>query len=206
MSREISATSTRRYELRKRAQTMATTRRRITEAAVHLHGTIGPARTSITAVAQQAGVQRQTVYRHFPTEKDLFAACSAHYFAEHPAPEIDTWRAISDPAQRVTHALLELYAYFEQTETMFVNVFRDEELVPTVGPTLAPFRAFLDEAGRVLESGWGARGRRRRMVAAAARHVVDFQTWRSLVRDGGVSRSQAVELAAAMVAHASRVR
>ena len=85
------------YTLRRRAETMAATRQRITDAAVDLHGSVGPARTTISAVAERAGVQRHTVYRHFPTEDDLFAACSAHYFAAHPWPDPDAWRAIADP-------------------------------------------------------------------------------------------------------------
>ena len=95
--------SKRKYELKKRADEMAETRRRITEAAVELHGTVGPARTTLSAVAERAGVQRHTVYRHFPSEADLFGACSAHYFAANPWPDLEPWRAISDP-QRAARA------------------------------------------------------------------------------------------------------
>src|SRR6476659_2729549 len=77
----------RKYELKQRAAEMAETRLRITEAAVELHGTVGPARTTVSAIAERAGVQRHTVYRHFPTDADLFAACSAHYVAAHPLPD-----------------------------------------------------------------------------------------------------------------------
>jgi AcrR family transcriptional regulator len=189
----------RRYELRKRADAMAATRQRITEAAVDLHGSIGPARTTITAVAERAGVQRHTVYRHFPTEEELYAACSGHFTVTHPTPDPAAWRAIGDPQERLTAALDGLYAYYEDNEPMYVNILRDAALVPAVDEALDPFRAFLDEAAAALAAGWPARGERRRMVAAAARHVVDFWTWRSLARDGAVTRAQAVELAAAMV-------
>ena len=141
---------TRRYELRKRADAMQDTRRRITEAAVELHGTIGPARTTITAVAERAGVQRQTVYRHFPTEDDLFAACSGHFAATHPRPDVEAWRAIADPAERLETALDELYAYYEATEAMYTNILRDETLVAPVGARLPHFRAYLEGAARVL--------------------------------------------------------
>ena len=97
--------STRRYELRKRADAMQATRRRITEAAMELHGTLGPARTTITAVAERAGVQRQTVYRHFANEQELLAACSGHFAAAHPWPDAARWRAITDPAERLRTAL-----------------------------------------------------------------------------------------------------
>ena len=88
---------TRKYELKKRAETMAQTRRRITEAAVELHGTIGPAQTTMSAVAEKAGVQRHTLYRHFPTEADLFGACSTHFFTENPLPDPESWQAIEEP-------------------------------------------------------------------------------------------------------------
>ena len=193
----------RRYELRKRAEAMQDTRRRITEAAVELHGSIGPARTTITAVAERAGVQRQTVYRHFPTEDDLVVACSGHFAATHPLPDVEAWRVLADPAQRLETALNELYAYFEANESMYANILRDETLVAPVAEALARFRAYLDDAARVLAASWGARGRRRAMLVAASRHAVDFHTWRSLARDGGLRRAEAIELASAMLLRAA---
>jgi AcrR family transcriptional regulator len=195
--------TTRRYELRKRADAMEATRRRITEAAVELHGTLGPARTTMTAVAERAGVQRQTVYRHFADEEQLLAACSGHFATQHPWPDAGRWRAIADPGERLRIGLDELYAWYEVTEAMWTNVLRDETLVAAVGPTLAPFRAYLDDAARALAAGWGARGGRRALLLAAARHAVDFHTWRSLARDGGVSRAGVVELTSAMVTRAA---
>jgi AcrR family transcriptional regulator len=195
--------SPRRYQLRKRADAMEATRRRITEAAMELHGTVGPARTTMTAVADRAGVQRQTVYRHFAGEEELFAACSGHFAARHPWPDAGRWRAIADPAERLRIGLDELYAWYETTEAMWTNVLRDETLVAAVGPALEPFRAYLDDAARALAAGWGARGGRRAMLLAAARHAVDFHTWRSLARDGGVSRAGVVELTSAMVGRAA---
>jgi AcrR family transcriptional regulator len=127
MSREIRPR--RKYELKKRADEMAETHLRITEAAIDLHGTVGPARTTMSAVAMRAGVERRTLYRHFPTEADLFAACSTHYFAVHPWPDLDPWRAMQDPVRRLETALAELYAYYESVEPMLSNVLRDAELV-----------------------------------------------------------------------------
>jgi AcrR family transcriptional regulator len=126
MSRE--STTKRKYELKQRAEEMAKTHRRITEAAIDLHGSLGPARTTLSAVAKHAGVERRTLYRHFPSEADLFAACSAHYFTANPWPDLGSWRAIQDPHRRLEQALDELYAYYERTEPMFSNVLRDAEL------------------------------------------------------------------------------
>ena len=189
----------RKYELKQRAEEMAETRRRITEAAVDLHGTVGPARTTLSAVAKQAGVQRHTVYRHFPSEADLFGACSAHFFAANPWPDPEPWRAISDPHQRLTRALDELYAYYERTEPMFTNVLRDLDLVDALQPTIVPLQDYLADATRILAVGWPGRGRRRHILAAAVRHVLDFRTWRSLAADNHLTRTEAVHLATALV-------
>ncbi len=191
----------RRYELKKRADEMAETHRRITEAAIELHGTVGPARTTLSAVAKRAGVERRTLYRHFPTEADLFAACSTHYFAAYPWPDLDAWRAIGDPQRRLARALDELYAYYERTGPMLGNVLRDADSVELARDAVAPLHAFLDDAAGVLCVGWPVRGRRRQLLRAAIRHAIDFPVWRSLSA-GGVGRSDAVRLMAALVAAA----
>lgn len=189
----------RKYELKRRADEMTATRQRIAEAAAELHGTIGPARTTLSAVAKQARVQRHTVYRHFPSEVDLFAACSAHYMTANPLPELGSWRAIVDPGERLAWALHELYAYYERNEAMFGNVLRDAELVDALRPALVPLEAYLAEAAEILAAGWPARGARRRVLAAATCHAVNFQTWRSLTAGNRLARAEAVELVSALV-------
>ena len=187
----------RKYELKQRATEMAETRRRITEAAVDLHGTVGPARTTLSAVAQRAGVQRHTVYRHFPSEADLYQACSTHWLTANPLPDLRAWRAIDRPQDRLAHALDELYAYYERSEPMLANVFRDLDLVDALKPTITPLHDFLAEGAATLTTGWNSRGRRRHLLRAALRHVLDFHTWRSLTTE--LTRPDAVELAAALV-------
>jgi AcrR family transcriptional regulator len=196
MSRESS--TKRKYELRKRAEDMARTHLRITEAAIELHGTLGPSRTTMSAVAERAHVERRTLYRHFPTEADLFAACSSHYFAANPWPDLGDWRAIRDPQQRLERALDELYAYYERTEPMLSNVLRDADLVDFARDAVAPLNAYLDEAADVLTAGRRVRGRRRELVRGAVRHALAFSTWRSLARNG-IGRSNAAKLTAALV-------
>jgi AcrR family transcriptional regulator len=191
--------SKRKYQLKQRAAGMAATQHRIVQAAVALHGTIGPARTTLSAVARHAGVQRHTVYRYFPSEADLFGACSAHFFTAHPAPELELWRMIGDPRERLARALDELYAYYELTEPMFSNVLRDAELVDAVRPAIVPWQDFLARAADILAVGWPARGRRRRVLAAALHHAVDFQMWRSLAANNRLARTEAVELVIALV-------
>jgi AcrR family transcriptional regulator len=196
----------RKYELKKRAAAMAETRRRIAKAAAELHGTIGPARTSLSAVAERAGVQRHTLYRHFPTEADLFGACSAHFFSEHPLPDAEPWREIRDPRERLERALSELYAYYEVSERMLGNVLRDAELIEDLRPVLVPMQEYLNGIAEALATGWSVRGRRRHLLGAATRHAVDFRSWRSLTAENRITRAEAIELAIGLVEVAAGVR
>jgi AcrR family transcriptional regulator len=188
----------RKYELKKRAEQMDETRLRITEAAIELHGTVGPSRTTLSAVAKRAGVERRTLYRHFPTEADLFAACSSHYFTANPRPDPGNWRAIRDPQQRLERALDELYAYYERTEPMFSNVLRDAELVDFARDAVAPLHASLEDAAEILIVGRRVRGRRRQLLRGALRHALAFSTWQSLSTND-IGRSDAAKLAIALV-------
>jgi AcrR family transcriptional regulator len=192
----------RKYQLKKRADEMAETHRRITEAAIDLHGSVGPSRTTMSAVAKRAGVERRTLYRHFPNEANLFAACSSHYFAANPWPDLENWRALRDPQQRLERALDELYAYYERTEPMFSNVLRDAEIVEFARHAVAPLRAYLDEGAEILIIGRGVRGRRRQLLAGALRHALAFSTWRSLSTNA-IARADAVRLMSALVERAA---
>ena len=196
MSREMP--SKRKYELKKRGEQVGQTRLRITEAAIELHGTVGPSRTTMSAVAERAGVERRTLYRHFPNEADLFVACSTHYFSANPWPDPGDWRAIRDPHQRLERALDELYAYYERTEPMLSNALRDAELVDSARDAVAPLHAYLEEVAEILIIGRRARGRRRQLVEGALRHALAFSTWRSLSTNG-IGRSDATQLSAALV-------
>jgi len=197
------STETRKYEQRKRAASVAETRRRITEAAVELHETVGPARTTMSAVAQRAGVQRQTLYRHFPTEEALLGACSAMFWGHVPPPDAAAWRSIPDAGERLSAGLGETYRYYEQAAPMLAGIERDRDSIPGVESHMAPFDTFFEQAAEALSAGWGARGGRARLVRTAVRHALAFETWDSLVRDGGATRPQAVELMRALVERAA---
>jgi AcrR family transcriptional regulator len=190
----------RKYELKRRAEQQEETRRRIVEAAVGLHQTIGLAATTVSAIAERAGVQRLTVYRHFPDQQSIFAACAQHFFATTPPPDPAGWPAISDPGQRLTAALTQTYAWYERAEAMLTSVTRDAELLPEyVGGAYA---ALVERLRQQLLAGWPA-GEHQRLVTAAAGHALHFRTWRSLVRVQGLTTAEAVTLMARLVEHAS---
>jgi AcrR family transcriptional regulator len=142
----------RKYELKRRAENQATTRQRIVEAALQLHATVGPARTTVMDIAKGAGVERVTVYRHFPDDLALFSACSAHYRAQNPPPETSSWGAIDDPIERLRVALRALYAYYDQVSPMLQNVLRDAETVPAVWRATEPRRRYVADLRDLLAS------------------------------------------------------
>jgi AcrR family transcriptional regulator len=191
----------RKYELKKRAEQLEETRRRITETTVELHRTLGPATTQISEIARRAGVQRRTVYNHFPDDASLLAACSAHWRALHPAPDPARWLETDDPYQRLRLGLRELYGWYRETEPMTANVLRDAELLPALRTIVERgLGAYLDRVHRTLAAAFRARGRRRARVDAATRAVVDFHLWRTLAVLGD---ADAAELAAALVERAA---
>ena len=194
------------YRKKRRAQLEEETRRRITESAVELHGTVGPSRTSMSAVAERAGVRRSTLYRHFPDEAALFEACSSHWSAANPPPDIGAWAAIADPGVRLRSALEELYGYFRRTERMMANLIRDEATNESVRRHFAAFRGYMDAARDVLMTGRPERGQARVRARAAIGHALAFTTWRSLVREQGLGNVQAAELMSNLVRDAAARR
>ena len=193
---------TRPYRMQRRAESQQETHRRITESAVELHGTLGPSKTSISAVAAHAGVRRSTVYRHFADEAALFDACTAHWAAANPPPDLAVWAATTDPEERLVVALRELYAFYARTELMLDNLFRDEATVPLVRERFAAFRGYFAAARDSLMAGRKVRGAARRRTHAAVGHAIAFSTWKSLVREQELDDSEAIALVRALVASA----
>jgi AcrR family transcriptional regulator len=193
---EAGIAKTNRYELNQRAQAMADTRRRITRATVELHQTVGPARTSVSEIARRAGVDRVTVYRHFPVAAALLAACSADFRACHPLPDIASWAKLTDPRQRTRRGLRDLYSYYEQAGPMLANVIRDAEHMPALRAVGAPRRQWLAQAEEQLARGWPGNPRQIRHAIAIA---LDFHTWQTLTHQRDLTRNQAIRLMLAMV-------
>jgi AcrR family transcriptional regulator len=189
----------RKYELKVRAERQRETRRRIVEAAVELHGSVGPARTTVTEIAKRAGVERPTVYRHFPDDAALFDACSSHWAERNPLPATAPLPSIADPEERVRLALTALYDYYGGVEGMLSNVTRDAPLLPELAAVGERRRGYLAELERLLGAGWPPSGRkaRRAMIALA----LDFPTW-TLLRDRGLDNRAAAASMARAVASA----
>ena len=164
-----------------RALTEAETRQRIVEATVELHQTLGPAKTTIKAIAERAGVQRATVYNHFPDLQALFEACNAHYYERHP--------------------MRELYRWYQETETMLSVGIRDIDAVPPAAREA--FFGYFRHVARSLMTGRRERGRKRVRTAAAVGHAISFVTWHSLVREGSLTSEEAADLMEVMVGAAA---
>jgi AcrR family transcriptional regulator len=194
----------RKYDMKRRAKRQEETRQRITEATVELHEALGPAKTTISAIAEKAGVQRLTVYRHFPDEHALFSACRGHYMAANPPPEPASWTQVANPEERLRRALAEVYAYHRRTEQMMANVVRDAQVHSLTREFSEPYFRHWNRMRYVLATGWGAQDQQLELLLGALGHALDFQTWRSLARQQGLDDEQAVELMVKMVRCAMR--
>jgi AcrR family transcriptional regulator len=189
----------RKYEMKRRAERVQETRRRITEAAVELHQTVGPARTTVSAIAEKAGVQRHTYYAHFPELKDLYQACMGHYVERNPVPELSSWADVTDAEERLRVALSEVYAYYSGNEAMVSNVLRDAALDPIVQETIVSFYQYWETVRDIIADAFEASGERHEALLGAIALAQDFQTWHTLVRQQELSQDRAVELMVGMV-------
>lgn len=185
----------RKYELKKRAERQTETRRKIVEAAIDLHGTIGPARTTVSAIAERAGVQRHTYYRHFPDELSLMLACSGLYGERNPPPDPERWREIRDPEERLRRGLDELYAFYEANQQMLSNIIRDAQVHAVTAEVSALRSGRMISAMREVLSA----GRRSKRALALLDLALAFSTWRALVVDSGLGRRAAVDTMVAVV-------
>jgi AcrR family transcriptional regulator len=189
----------RKYQKKRRAEQESETRQRIVEAMVELHREVGPARTTISAIAERAGVERLTVYRHFPDERSMFEACTTHYATVVPQPDPAEWAEVAEPAERLRAALLEFYRYYRKAEQMLVNAQRDLPQLPALAEVLAPRVQFTETVRRELEDRWSSKGRAQSSLTAAIGHALRFDTWRSLAR---IERLKDDEIADLMVTFA----
>jgi AcrR family transcriptional regulator len=195
LSEQLRSTERRVYRKAKRAEDELRTAARIVDATETLHGTLGPARTTISAIAEAAGVTRATVYRHFPDDESLFFACSNQWMSRQRLPDPEAWSAHPDPTRRLRAGLTDIYRYFREGEQMIALIHRDTAVVPprVVERRLAAERRWLE----ALLQPWP--GRRRRIVRAAVSHAAAFTTWQSLCLTQALSNRAAVDLMVAMV-------
>jgi len=186
---------TRKYELKRRAERQDETRQRIVDATIELHQAIGAAQTTISEIAKRAGVGRVTVYRHFPDEETLFYACSGYYFAQHPFPDIERWREIPDPIDRLREGLRESYAWHRDNEQMIAMALAEARHLPM----MAPYHAYWERAAETIVAAWRFGGRRRARVKAAIALAFSFDTHRTLTREQQLTDEEAITLLTQLV-------
>lgn len=172
----------RKYTQTRRAEQRDETRERIVEAAVKLHEALGPANTSIKAIAEEAGVQRLTVYRHFPDDASLFQACSSHYLGLHPPPDMAGWAEVIEASKRSHTALTAIYRYYRQTERMWRVAYRDADQIAALQEPMSRFEAYLDAVSDDLVKAWNQTGPAKRQLHDTLRHALRFSTWQSLAQ------------------------
>lgn len=177
----------RNYTLKRRAELQAETRQRIVDAAIELHGTVGPANTTVSMIAEKAGVQRHTFYAHFPDERSMLMACSGHSLEQDPLPDAQAWRAVAEPAERLRVGLRAVYDWYARNGSLVACVLRDAE-------THALVREISDLRYGPVISAWhevlGAKltAKQRPLLAVA----LNFYTWRTLTGEAGLKQADAV--------------
>jgi AcrR family transcriptional regulator len=195
----------RRYELKVRAERQQQTRERIVAACAALHERVGPARTTVAEIARRAGVQRLTVYNNFPDEKELFAACQAHFLAAHPFADPTPALAIEDPGERLKAVLSGLYAWYRDGRQTITNVQRDRALVPAMDALLSEgFDRQFAALGEALLAGWSPSDDAKERLSATIAIAIDFWTWQRMA-DMGLDDSAAAELMTDLAVCASKV-
>jgi len=195
--RSLKEKKPRTYQLRARADKQAEVHRTLAEVAYELHRSVGPANTTVSAIAAKAGVQRLTVYRHFPDVESIFAACTAHAFEIDPPPNPVVWQGIADPEARLRTALTDLYGYHRRNTRLLANLYRDAA-VPPVAAGLARRAQLLARAATVLMVGWHAKGAAH-MMRAAFGHALDFGSWQSLAETQQLTDAEAIEMMVGLI-------
>jgi AcrR family transcriptional regulator len=184
----------------RRATLVDETRQQITAATARLHTTIGPANTTIAGIAEEAGVTRLTVYRHFPDLDTLFEACRAHWRHENPPPDAAAWAVVPALEDRLRLGFTDLYTWFgEHAEELF-PIYRDMDVSPRSSQTR--MRGENRRLADLLLKGQAPAGQRGVQTIALVRHLIDYRTWRSLVIDQELSGADAVDLTVRMVLRA----
>jgi len=206
----------RKLNLKARAARMSETRERIVHAAYDLHRTVGPAQTTISAIAEAAGVQRHTVYRHFPDELSLSAACTEYGLARDPQPDPAFLTQITDPRDRLQTALTQQYGYYRRNASLLANVYRDAPVLQqrlqaagfdwqSVPPAV---RSFFEQPAalcEVLVRGWPIQVSGAARFSATVGLAIDFRTWQTLVHDQGLDEAHAIELMVMLVGCAATI-
>lgn len=195
MTEQPRSPKSRAYRMRQRAESVEETRQRIVEATSLLHESVGPARTTISGIADSAGVTRLTVYRHFPDDESLFAACSAHWTSQQRLPNPAAWASLTDPEKRLSVGLTDLYRFYRSGEPMLRRIYGDWDCLPA---TIQAGLSQRDSAFRdVLLEPFGPPRPPKQLVAAVG-HAVSFWTWRSLCLDNGLTNRSAVSAMTAL--------
>jgi AcrR family transcriptional regulator len=193
MSEQVRSAKSRPYRMKRRAEHVDQTRQRITDATVRLHTTIGPAHTSIAAVAEAAGVTRLTVYRHFADLESLFQACRGDWRSRNPPPDVEVWLAIADLELRARSAFGPLYGWYRQHADELYPIYRDAPTMPRA--TQQAMAAEDRRIGDALVEGYAEPGAKGRRLRAVGRHLAGFWTWRSLAVQQGLDDADVVDVA-----------
>lgn len=180
----------RSYQLKRRAESQDRTRQKIVDATIELHQSKGISGTTVADIAERAKVGKVTVYRHFPDDTSLVQACSGQYFERHPFPDVDAWQKIADPRERLQRGLRDTYRFHRETGPMMARVMPEARDLPI----MAPYHAHWRRAAEILAEPWSVPETEKTLLKAGLALALDFDTWRRLTRDEGLTVAQAIKL------------
>lgn len=183
----------RTYTKKRRAASEEQTRQRIVESAIAIHQQEG-GNSTISAIADRAGVGRVTVYRHFPDELALITACTSHYMGLNPPPDLESWASIDNSVERLRHGLAETYAYHRQTEAMMTVAEREVAANPVLADLMKPLEEYWAAAQRILAAGWSDGQDTPPLVEESIGLAISLPAWRILTGQQGLSDSECVSL------------
>ena len=200
------STQKRPYELKARAEAQRRTRERIAAAAAGLHEEVGVAKTTVSDIARRAGVQRLTVYNHFPGLRELLPACSVHYLSAHPLPDVTDALALDEPRERLGATLAAFYGWYRENERLQLHVQGERASVPELEAWMSQSSdVMLGQLADGLATGFGLRGKRAERARALIALALDFWTWRRLSQEG-LDDADAAALMADSLCAATSVR
>lgn len=204
MSSDYRDESQRSYRMDRRSENIDDTRLRIVEATVELHGTVGPAATTVMGIAHKASVTRATVYRHFPDELSLMDACSMHWLGQQVRPRPDAWAEIVGAEERLRAGLADLYRFYRKGESMLTLIYRDLAYLPKEHQLELQQKD--DHCRDVLLAAFPKLGKREHQLRAVVGHAVSFWTWQSLCINNQLSNKAAVGLMVDLTMNSARKR
>jgi AcrR family transcriptional regulator len=181
----------------KRAQAADETRRRIVEACFELHARQGIAATTMTQVAEVAGVGIGTVYHYFPSYEDAVTACGAFTAATVPLPTSEALAGSDELGERLEALAAAVFDFYDRLEP-FVRIRAERDRFEPVHRFVEHEESNRRALTRAALEPFGADEATVQLVAALLDAAVYDELRRAGYSPGTAARSVAITLTAGL--------